>query len=109
MIGALASRAASKEATTVEEEVTFYNNFKSVPGAIEVRKWTYNGGDSELVLLGIFEEVQHIIANNNTFLSRQNILDTHVDNWLGGAIGLGLRGDGEDLNMFLKTLRLVIR
>ena len=52
MIGALASLAASREATTVEEDVTFYRE-------LVYRCWMgpYNGGDSELMFASIFEKL----------------------------------------------------
>jgi hypothetical protein len=40
------------------------------------------------VLLSILEEVEHIVADNDTLLSRQDILDTHVDNCGAGLLGL---------------------
>ena len=44
------------------------------------------------MLLGILEKSQDVIANDDTLLSRENVLDTHVDD---GRVGLGLnRSDG---------------
>jgi hypothetical protein len=93
MIGALESRAASRAATTVEEEVTFCKSVESVPGEprVESRR-TYNGGNGEVFLLSVLEKVQHIIADDNALLARQDILDTHVDSWESGAVGLEVRG-----------------
>lgn len=82
-MGALASRAASRAATTVEEEVTF-----CISGLVfELQFWntkkqlyislTYNGGDGELLLAGVLEQSENIVTNNNTRLSAQNIGGTH--------------------------------
>jgi hypothetical protein len=38
---------------------------------------THDGGDGELVLLSIVEQLQDIITNNDTALARKNVLDTH--------------------------------
>ena len=53
MIGEFLSRAASKEATTVEDEVTFCSVLER--GALE-RGRTYDRRDSEVLLLSILEE-----------------------------------------------------
>ena len=98
-MGALESRAASRAATTVEEEVTFCKNVESVtgkPGAEFQR--TYNSGNGEVFLLGVLEKIQHIIADDNTLLSRQDILDTHVDGWESGALGSEVRGGRSNAN-----------
>ena len=52
MIGALASLAASREATTVDEDVTFYRE-------LVYRCWMggYNSGDSELMFASIFKKL----------------------------------------------------
>jgi hypothetical protein len=45
-----------------------------------------DGGDGKLMLPGILEEGEHIVANDNTGLAGQNVLDTHfVDAWSGFA------------------------
>jgi hypothetical protein len=77
MIGDLASRAASREATTVEEEVTFYLSQSS---GLERYKWvwrTYNGWDSKLLLLSVLEELVNVVTDDDTGLSGQNVEDTH--------------------------------
>jgi hypothetical protein len=57
MIGALLSRAASSEATTVDEEVQFCG--KSANDQFVSRLiFTYDGRDGELLLLGVLEELQ---------------------------------------------------
>ena len=38
---------------------------------------THDGGDGELVLLGVVEQLQDIITNNDTALAGKNVLDTH--------------------------------
>jgi hypothetical protein len=55
MIGAFASRAASREATTVDEDVQFW--YVLLYGSGRACTGTYNSWDSELVLLSIVEEL----------------------------------------------------
>jgi hypothetical protein len=38
---------------------------------------TYHGGDGKQVLLGILEESQNIIADDDAGLAGKNVLDTH--------------------------------
>ncbi len=38
---------------------------------------TYDGGDGEVVLLSVIEQLQDIITNNDTALTGENVLDTH--------------------------------
>lgn len=38
---------------------------------------TYDGRNSEIVLLGVVEELQDIVTDNDTALAGENILDTH--------------------------------
>jgi hypothetical protein len=38
---------------------------------------THNGGDGELVLLSVVEQLQDIITHNDTALTGENVLDTH--------------------------------
>jgi hypothetical protein len=38
---------------------------------------TYDGRDSELVLLSIVEELQDIVTDDNTALAGENIFGTH--------------------------------
>lgn len=82
-MGDLASRAASREATTVEEEVTFFMGTWLVtkPSKEEGRKrshlQTYDGGNGELVLAGVLEQSQDVIADDDTSLAAQNIGGTH--------------------------------
>ncbi len=78
MIGALASRAASREATTVEDEVTFWALLIEPIERSERILDTYNSWDGELVLLSIVEELEDIVANDDTSLAAQNVLDTHA-------------------------------
>ena len=40
-------------------------------------KLTYDGGDGEVVLLGILEETEDIVADDNAGLAGENVLDTH--------------------------------
>jgi hypothetical protein len=86
-MGDLASRAASREATTVEEEVTFFRWQQLVTKLIFGRNRekgeaissakTYNGGNGELVLAGILEQGQDVIADDDTGLAAQDIGSTH--------------------------------
>jgi len=39
---------------------------------------TYDGWDSELVLLGVLEESKHIVTNDDTGLAGENVLGTHI-------------------------------
>jgi len=71
----LASRAASREATTVEEEVTFCHGVSDILLVRDIE--TYNGRDSELVLLSIVEELQDIVTDDNTALAGENVFGTH--------------------------------
>lgn len=79
MIGAFLSRAASRAATAVEDDVTFYSKPMSVlllaHKRVTIR--TYNGGNSKVVFLSILEESQDVIADDDTSLAGENILDTH--------------------------------
>jgi hypothetical protein len=77
MTGAFASRAASSEATTVEEEVTFYSRQR---GQAEEGAFAFadDGRDGETLLLRILEQVEHIVSNNDTSLARQNVFGTHL-------------------------------
>jgi hypothetical protein len=56
MMGALLSRAASSEATTVEEEVQFWKKSGKAQFMSKLIP-TYNGRDGELLLLGVLEEL----------------------------------------------------
>lgn len=68
MMGALASRAASSDATTVDEEVTFYNPVRSF--SITPARWTtYNGWDSKFLLVTVFKQLLNIISDDDTGLS----------------------------------------
>jgi hypothetical protein len=81
----LASRAASSEATTVDEEVTFYPSSVLPPckyGPALCRNAyfavsTYNGGDGELLLASVLEQTEDIVANDNARLAAQDIGDAH--------------------------------
>ena len=85
MMGDLASRAASRAATTVEEEVTFCKHMSVNTVSPQRRSGkkqlscslTYNGGDGELLLTGVLEESEDIVANDNAGLAAQNIGNTH--------------------------------
>lgn len=77
MIGALASRAASSEATTVEEEVTFCQR-SAFPVAQGAGPEAYDGRDGKALLLGVVEELEDIISNNDTGLAGENVLATHI-------------------------------
>lgn len=79
-MGALASRAASRAATTVEEEVTFYrdadiSNYTSIARCKGGS--THNGGDGELLLTSILKQLQNVIANDDARLAAQDISSTH--------------------------------
>ena len=78
----MASRAASREATTVEEEVTFCHGISDIL-LIVGDIGTYDGRDSELVLLSIVEELQDIVTDDNTALAGENVFSTHCvfANW----------------------------
>jgi len=58
MMGALLSRAASSEATTVEEEVQFCKKCSANDQFVKRFSCTYDGRDGELLLLGVLEELQ---------------------------------------------------
>lgn len=77
MMGALESRAASREATTVEEEVTFCNTSETISLACRRGASTHDGGNGKLVLFCILEKSQHICPDNNTTLPAENVEDTH--------------------------------
>jgi hypothetical protein len=38
---------------------------------------TYDGRNSEAVLLGIVEELEDVITDDDTFLARENVCGTH--------------------------------
>lgn len=59
-MGDLASRAASRVATTVDEEVQFYSG-QTLTLTIHF-KLTYDGGDGEVLLLGVLEEVLDVVT-----------------------------------------------
>jgi hypothetical protein len=72
MMGHFWSRAASSEATTVEDDVTFFGhqivsicdqstNFPFI--------WTHNRRDGEILLLGVFKETEDVIADDDTGLA----------------------------------------
>ena len=48
------------------------------------RRNSYDGRNGELVFLCVFEQSQDIVTNDDTLLSRKNVLDTHVDDFLVG-------------------------
>lgn len=78
MTGALLSRAASRAATTVEEEVTFCDVCVSCDGLrCFLTVETYNGGNGELVLASVLEESEDIVADDDTSLAAKDFLDTH--------------------------------
>jgi hypothetical protein len=76
MIGDLASRAASREATTVEEEVTFCLSISCMTRR-GGNRFSYDGWDSKLVLLSVVEELQDIVADDDTALAGENVFGTH--------------------------------
>lgn len=62
-MGAFLSRAASRAATTVDEEVTFCSmlaSFRAPTGTT-----TYDGRNGELLLLGVAEEGLDIITDDH--------------------------------------------
>lgn len=78
MTGALLSRAASRAATTVEEEVTFYDVYVSCTVCVVfLTVETYNGGNGELVLASVLEESEDIVTDDDTSLAAKDFLDTH--------------------------------
>lgn len=81
------SRAASRAATTVDEEVTFYPqtaasaiSSPSSPPIHSIIVSTYDGGNGKGVLLSVLEQLEAVIADDNAGLAGQNLLDTHF--WL---------------------------
>lgn len=40
---------------------------------------TYNGGDSEALLLGVLEETENVITDDDTGLPGELLKDTHCD------------------------------
>lgn len=81
-MGALASRAASREATTVEEEVTFCNRSATAHRTALGRAATHDGGNREIVLLAFLKELQNIFTCNDTALPAENFGNTHCCSWL---------------------------
>jgi hypothetical protein len=79
MMGQFWSRAASREATTVEEEVTFWSvSYAMLSSGVTNKRKTYNGGNGKLLLLSILEELEDVIADDDTSLAGQLLEDTHV-------------------------------
>ncbi len=76
MIGDLASRVASRDATTVEEEVTFCHGISCMTRRGE-HICTYDSRNSELVRLSVVEELQDIVADDDTALAGENVFGTH--------------------------------
>lgn len=67
-MGALASRAASSDATIVDDEVTFYNPVRDI--SIISHRWAvYNGRDSEFFLVAVFKKLLDIVSNDDARLS----------------------------------------
>jgi hypothetical protein len=75
MMGALLSRAASRAATTVEDEVTFCCCQSGTGRSVGC---SHNGWDGEFLLLGILEESEDIVAHNDTGLPGEDVLGTHI-------------------------------
>lgn len=50
---------------------------QSRKGRSDLRRETYNGGNGELVLAGILEQGQDVIADDDTGLAAQDISSTH--------------------------------
>jgi hypothetical protein len=46
---------------------------------IPEREITYNGGDSELLLLGVLEETEDIVTDDDAGLAAENFSDTHIE------------------------------
>lgn len=40
---------------------------------------TYDGGDSKLLLLGVLEETENVVADDDTGLAAQLLSDTHIE------------------------------
>lgn len=40
---------------------------------------TYNGGDSKLLLLGVLEETEDVVADDDTGLAAEFLSDTHIE------------------------------
>ena len=57
------------------------------------------------MFLGILEESEHIVTNDNALLSRQNIFDTHLE-LLSGAIGGDPRGNRDGPKVFMVMVEL---
>ena len=72
MMGDFLSRAASSDATTVEEDVTFchFVNFSWPQDHPPIN--THNGRNCKLLLLCIFEKLENIIADDDAFLSAEH-------------------------------------
>ena len=41
---------------------------------------TYNGWDGEFLFLSILEQSEDIVTDDDTFLPRENVFGTHIDN-----------------------------
>ncbi len=73
------SRAASRAATTVEEEVTFCKGLADLLSITRQFCHTYYGRDSKSVLLSVVKELENIIANDNTTLAAENVLAPMIE------------------------------
>jgi hypothetical protein len=74
MTGQFFSRAASREATTVDEEVTFW--FISARNERRMED-AYNGRNGKVLLLGILEQTEDVIADDDAGLAGELLEDTH--------------------------------
>lgn len=77
MMGAFLSLAASSDATTVEEEVTFLSRSVACTSSV-TSVGTYNSGDSKFFFLGVLEKLQDIVAHNDARLPAQ-LTCCHLD------------------------------
>ncbi len=77
MMGAFLSLAASSDATTVEEEVTFLSRSVTCTPVVS-SLGTYNSGDSKFFLLGVLEKLQDIVTHNDARLPAQ-LTCCHLD------------------------------
>lgn len=81
MTGALLSRAASSDATTVDEEVTFCNPNQRLHPHCRGRGAIYNGRNGKFLFLSILEELENIIPDDDASLSAENAGGHVEDEW----------------------------
>lgn len=64
-------------------------------GRSEDQSWTYDSRNSELLLSGILEKLEDIIANNDTSLTAQDVLGAHCCSFGGGKLSRDVQAKKE--------------